>query len=76
MKRDQRETQRGLTKRYRDEEETEPEMSSAGLYEHVAKGHPPYLRSCAPYSRASGRVPALAVCQPAGTLRSAWISVS
>ena len=39
-------------------EETELELGPQGLYEHVAKGHQPYLSTCMACVRAQGRLPA------------------
>ena len=39
-------------------EETELELGPQGLYDHVARGHQPYLSTCMACVRAQGRIPA------------------
>ena len=51
------------------EEDPELELGPGSAFEHLRKGHQPYLSTCLPCARACGRLPARKLKQPAGKTR-------
>ena len=47
-------------------EDLEIELGPGSAFEHLRRGHQPYLATCLPCARAAGRVPARKLKQPAG----------